>query len=419
VENTVVGMKEAVDGQIWIATRNGISILDPITNTIINLSLSDGIGGYTFTGEGFKDADGSLFFGGTHGVTRFPSRTGLGNNPLPPVYITNFLVYQTPVAVGSIIYNNRNYELKSDENFIGFEYNAIDYQTLSHIQYSYKLSGVDEEWVESGNRNYVSYSNLSAGKYTFSVRVKTIQGVYTEPASVTFTISKPWYSSYYAYVFYAFIFGFIVYSLIKIRENKLITSKNSELEVINDKLEDAVKKLEEVSIKDALTGIFNRRYFNEVLEDHLQLAIRSQNAISLLMIDVDDFKNINDKYGHVFGDRFLIEFARRISDNLPRSTDFCARYGGDEFAVVLYDTDSKGAMKIANSIKDSLEVLNISFQNEMVEIQTFVSIGIYSIVPDKDASIEALVSIADEALYDAKKTGKNKIVLRDQTNPMG
>ncbi|MCD4714423.1 MAG: hypothetical protein K8R73_14165, partial [Clostridiales bacterium] len=90
VENTVVGLKEAMDGQIWIATHNGISILDPITNNIINLSLSDGIGGYTFTGEGFKDADGSLFFGGTHGVTRFPSYTELGSNQLPPVYITNF-----------------------------------------------------------------------------------------------------------------------------------------------------------------------------------------------------------------------------------------------------------------------------------------------------------------------------------------
>jgi diguanylate cyclase (GGDEF)-like protein len=130
------------------------------------------------------------------------------------------------------------------------------------------------------------------------------------------------------------------------------------------------------------------------------------------MIDVDDFKNINDQYGHVFGDRFLIEFARRISDNLPRNTDFCARYGGDEFAVVLYDTDSVGAMKIASSIKESLEVLNISYQNEVVEIQTFVSVGVYSIVPDKDLTLETFVSIADEALYEAKRTGKNKIVLK-------
>lgn len=412
VENTVVGLKEAVDGQIWIATHNGISILDPKTNNIINLSLSDGIGGYTFTGEGFKDADGSLFFGGTHGVTRFPPHTELGGSQVPPLYITNFSVYRTPVAEGSIIYNDKNFELKFDENFIGFEYSAIDYQTLSHIQYSHKLSGVDEDWVESGNRNYVSYSNLSPGEYTFSVRVKTIQGEYTEPAIVYFNISKPWYNSYYAYAFYALVFAFIVYSLIKIRENKIITSKNAELEVINDKLEEAFTKLEEVSITDALTGIFNRRYFNEVLEDHLQIAIRSQNAISLLMIDVDDFKNINDQYGHVFGDRFLIEFARRISDNLPRSTDFCARYGGDEFAVVLYDTDSVGAMRIASSIKESLEVLNISYQNEVVEIQTFVSVGVYSIVPDKDLTLETFVSIADEALYEAKRTGKNKIVLK-------
>lgn len=418
VENTVVGLKEAIDGKIWIATHNGISILDPLTNNIINLSLADGIGGYTFTGEGFKDADGSLLFGGTHGVTRFPSRMELGAAQLPPVYITDFLVYQKPVAEGISIFNNKNYELKADENYIGFEFNAIDYLTLSHIQYSYKLSEVDEDWIESGNRNYVTYSNLSSGEYTFSVRVKTIQGEYTEPAVVTFKISKPWYYSYYAYAFYVFILCFIVYSLLKIRENRLITLKNSELEVINDKLGDAVKELEEVSIKDALTGIFNRRYFNEVLNDHLQIAIRSQNAISLLMIDVDDFKNINDIYGHVFGDRFLIEFARIISENLPRSTDFCARYGGDEFAVVLYDTDSNGAKKIASSIKEVLQVLNISYQNEVVEIETFVSMGIYSVIPDKNVNLELIVSLADEALYEAKKTGKNKIVIRDQYSAM-
>ncbi len=412
VDNTAVSLEMSKDGRIWVATHNGISIIDPKTEKIINLTLADGIGGYMFTGDGFIDKEGYLYFGGTHGITKFSPVTEIISDTMPPVYITNISIYNTPIDESLEIFNNRNYMLKSDENYISFEFNALDYETLSQIQYSYKLSSVDEDWVESGDRNYASYSNLKSGRYEFSVRVKTVQGEYTKPEIVTFTIERPWYNTLYAYILYMLIFLFVLYSMHKIKENHMISVRNLELARLNDKLEEAVSELEAVSIKDALTGIYNRRYFNMVLKDYLQLAKRGNSYISILMIDVDDFKSINDEYGHVFGDYFLTAFAKKIQEIIPRSTDFCARFGGDEFAVVLNDTDLEGARTVADKIFKAVKHIRVEFQNEIVVVESLVCIGVYSLKPEKEVSMEAFVSSADEALYEAKRTGKNKIIVK-------
>ncbi|GAU79987.1 diguanylate cyclase [Fusibacter sp. 3D3] len=412
VDNTVISMKASEDGRIWVATHNGISIIDPQTEKIINLTLADGIGGYMFTGDGFVDKEGYLYFGGTHGITKFPPVTKIISNTMPPIYITNIAVYNTPIEQNVKILNNKNYVLKSNENYISFDFNALDYETLSQIQYSYKLSGVDADWVESGNRNYVSYSNLESGNYKFSVRIKTIQGEYSNPEIVTFIILRPWYNTLYAYVLYMLIGAFILFSLFKIKESQMVTARNLELAKLNDKLESVVSELESVSIKDALTGIYNRRYFNMELNDYLQLAKRSNSHISLLMIDVDDFKKINDQYGHVFGDHFLIAFASQIQEIIPRSTDFCARFGGDEFAVVLNDTDLEGANIVANKIFEKVHKIRVETQDQVVLIEPKVCIGVSSIKPGKELNMEQFISSADAALYEAKRTGKNKIVIK-------
>lgn len=411
-DNTVISIEESNGGLIWIATHNGISVLDPDTDHIVNLTASDGIGGYTFSGDGFKDSDGSLFFVGTHGVTHFPPVSKLMNRPLPPVYITDFRVMQKPVSDHLVIYNDLTYTFDSESNFMSFEFNAIDYEYLSHTQYHYRLIGVDAEWVTSGQRNYVSYSNLSPGDYIFEVRAKTIQGLYTDPVRVSFVILKPWHQTTFAYGVYGLILIFIIFSFVKIRENHLITEKNSELNLLNDKLEVAVKDLEEVSIKDGLTGIYNRRYFNTVLGEQFNIAKRSRLPISVLMIDVDDFKEINDAYGHVFGDKYLIAFANEIEKSLVRTTDFCARFGGDEFAVVLYDTDLKGTESVAHTIRRNVGDLKIEHQGENYEMTSKVCIGGYTIIPDYEMSLELLISTADDALYEAKRNGKNQILIK-------
>ncbi len=395
-DNTVVGLLESKDGRIWAATHNGISIIDDVSNQVVNLTPSDGIGGYNFTGSGYKDVQHTMYFGGSFGVSEIPATIYSKETLLPPLYITKMYVLNTIVDESIGIYNGKEYVLSAKENYVAFEFSALDYENTNQLQYSYYLEGVDEAYIEIGNRNYVSYSNLKPGSYKFHVRVKTSQGDYTDSVSVGLTIRKPWYLSIFAYISYIFISLFLIYSLRKIRETRIIGKKNEELT--------------EMSTKDPLTEIYNRRYFDSVLYDYIQLARRSRNYISLIMLDMDNFKVINDRYGHVVGDGVLRSLTRIIVDELPRKTDFCARYGGDEFAIVLYDTDRKGALEVAKRIMNSTSIIPLKNQKELTDVRTTISMGINSIIPDEGLNMTDLVNQADMALYEAKTSGKNRVI---------
>jgi diguanylate cyclase (GGDEF)-like protein len=149
---------------------------------------------------------------------------------------------------------------------------------------------------------------------------------------------------------------------------------------------------------DALTGLSNRRGIEERLNDEVARAIRFGHPLAVLMIDLDDFKSINDRYGHAVGDDILRSTAIAI-DNSVRSIDIAGRYGGEEFLVVLPETDASGAEVVAERIRASVERLGAT-----------VSIGL-SPIRAEDSSASILVGRADEALYEAKRTGKNRIAL--------
>jgi diguanylate cyclase (GGDEF)-like protein len=412
LDNSVISINEGNNGTMWIASHNGVSLIDPDSYAITHITSSAAVENENYTGHGWTDDDGSIYLGGIYGITRFPASQTTKNNVLPPLYITDVLQYNTTIDQNIDIYNGKNFDFAYDENYISFEFEALDYEGKAQMQYYYNLSNVDSDWVNSSNRRFASYSNLKPGHYVFTVKAKTFNGLYTHPVDVSFTIEKPWYRTVYAYLLYLLLVGLMVYIVIKIKESHLIAERNSELAKLNGKLEDAVNELENVSIKDPLTGIYNRRYLDTVFYDHLELAKRGNNYLSLLMVDIDDFKLINDKYGHVAGDEFLIAFAQVLQSQLLRSTDFVARYGGDEFAIVLYDTDPSGtsllADRVLNAIRTSDSLQGVSFSG----MKTFVSIGVYSVKPDSDMTIQEFISKADGALYEAKTSGKNRVVIR-------
>jgi len=162
------------------------------------------------------------------------------------------------------------------------------------------------------------------------------------------------------------------------------------------------KKLEELSIKDPLTNLYNRRYGNKVSENIFLLSKRNSQKMSILMFDLDDFKDVNDTYGHKIGDEVLKSFAN-ILQKLSRKSDTVCRYGGEEFIIFLPDTKTKGATILAQKIRKETQALII---NNSVKIT--VSIGI-SELDLKDNSIENTIKRADDALYQAKANGKNQV----------
>ena len=154
---------------------------------------------------------------------------------------------------------------------------------------------------------------------------------------------------------------------------------------------------------DALTGTYNRRYLNEFFTDYLKILKREKNDFSLLIADLDDFKKINDTYGHEGGDKVLIEFSKIVRDTI-RKSDFIVRLGGDEFIILLPNTNSNSAKILGNKI-----INNIKEYNKLSKINFSVSIGISS-YEENDLDINDIISRADKLLYEAKRLGKNCLV---------
>ena len=164
-------------------------------------------------------------------------------------------------------------------------------------------------------------------------------------------------------------------------------------------------KLEKLALYDALTGLYNRGSFDEALQDELIRASRYGKYTSLLLIDIDFFKNVNDTYGHQAGDNVLKSIANTIS-SLKRCSDYAARYGGEEFAIILPETTSEDAMTMAERIRAAVAGKEFKISKK-VTIHLTISIGIGSSM--KQISPELLIETADRALYKAKENGRNQI----------
>jgi diguanylate cyclase (GGDEF)-like protein len=169
-----------------------------------------------------------------------------------------------------------------------------------------------------------------------------------------------------------------------------------------------IKTIKELSLIDSLTGIANRRCFDERLSLEWGRAIRTETPISILILDLDNFKNYNDTYGHMQGDMALRAVAKLFAHELKRSVDFIARWGGEEFIALLASTDWGGALDLAERIRSGVENAVIPFADGQATKIT-VSIGINSQIPASSVSMEDFVQHADQALYTAKKEGKNRV----------
>jgi diguanylate cyclase (GGDEF)-like protein len=178
----------------------------------------------------------------------------------------------------------------------------------------------------------------------------------------------------------------------------------NQIQIVNQ-----MRTIERLSMIDQLTGIPNRRSFDERLHVEWKLAIREQTPISILMIDVDKFKNLNDKYGHQQGDVALQTIAKNFPLAFKRPSDFSARWGGEEFIALLPNTPIDGAMDIAEKIRSGIENTDIPFSGGP-PIRATISIGVNSLVPSQDSSADEFISIADRALYEAKQAGRNRVV---------
>jgi diguanylate cyclase (GGDEF)-like protein len=181
------------------------------------------------------------------------------------------------------------------------------------------------------------------------------------------------------------------------------------------KVADNIRQLQQLSFIDGLTGISNRRQFDLSLQAEWQRALRNQQDLSLIMLDIDYFKRYNDSYGHPAGDECLRIMGSMLSRIVKRSTDVLARYGGEEFVILLPDTSAQGAGLIARKIAEELASLNLPHKASPLGGKLTVSMGCATCKASRGSKPDMLVGAADEALYQAKGAGRNQFVVADLT----
>lgn len=197
-----------------------------------------------------------------------------------------------------------------------------------------------------------------------------------------------------------------------VRMQRALVKLTAQLNQANEQLNRANLELNRVSMTDGLTGIANRRLFDELLVREWRRCARIQKPLSIVMLDVDYFKKFNDRYGHQAGDECLSSVAKVIAGAVPRASDLAARYGGEEFVLILGETDGDGALSVANRVREQIFGLKVANEGSP-HLYVTVSCGVSTAIPSEDKPVEKLVKSADNALYLAKKRGRNSAAYLD------
>ncbi|MCR8922479.1 GGDEF domain-containing protein [Dasania sp. GY-MA-18] len=207
----------------------------------------------------------------------------------------------------------------------------------------------------------------------------------------------------------AIMFWRLMPTIMAIPSSKILAQRNDELLQMQRQLRQANNELEKNAVElrnlastDTLTGLHNRRLILKLLSKDLEISTRYNRELSLLMVDIDHFKNINDKYGHQMGDHVLSLIAKKLEDEC-RQTDLVGRYGGEEFLIILPETNQQAAIELAERVRNEVNGLDIG-----LSIAISCSIGVTSLI--KGDSITTLIKRADDALYQAKDQGRNRVV---------
>ncbi len=408
------------DGRVWASTDGGIVGIDTKTYAIRALGPQDGaaITGY-WNDSGAELEDGRMIFGGVGGVTSIDPSVLKPLSSSHPVVITDLVVGGKAMPAEA-----RDYPADSaadvpivvepNANSMTVEFSSLDYVAPQQDRYQYRLVGFDKDWIETtADRRLASYTNLPPGTYSLEIRASNRSGVWGPTWSIPVRVIPAWNQTAWFWVFAAVLsilalLGLFMLATAYLRRQrrelaKEVARRTAELEQMTIELQESQQKLERMAYSDSLTGLPNRRMFTEYFRRLLALKRRQKGAFALLMIDLDDFKEVNDSYGHDAGDALLKEVARRLN-LLVRESDCFARLGGDEFAMLLAESNQKnGVEHVCRKIVESFQE-PIRFQG--IALKTTPSIGVV-LYPGNGESQDKLYKMADIALYRVKSAGGN------------
>lgn len=399
--NRVDSIIEDNDGIFWIGTPNGMSRFDPSTETFINFNHLDGLQGNIFNLVAKKDNSGRLYFSGVTGLQVFDPDVIIPNHHEPPMAFLSYMVSE------NVIDQPPEHEmvLGSDQNSLGFKYAALNYTQPTKNRYSYKLEGFDQEWHITKERR-IRYTNLDPGRYLFRVKGSNNDGIWNdEGITVQVRVLPAWWETNVFRIGIACLVLLTFWQLQRWRI-RFIKVRNTQLESMvaarTAELENANAQLQTLAQTDALTQVSNRLKVDKVLEREVGRFQRYGNCFSVILIDLDHFKQVNDTYGHHVGDDVLKTVAHLL-DNNTRTVDTVGRWGGEEFIVICPETPLDKAKNKAEQLRQLLT--NHNFPTTGQQTASF-GVGTFT----QDDTLTTFFVRIDNALYSAKEDGRNRVV---------
>jgi len=419
-------------GNLWLTTNKGISTLNPLSGEVINFDGYDGLLGLNYYSNSLVSAGNeTMFTSSQRGIEFFSTTNTETINSEFNVVLTGFNKEGKPVTLDRPYSYVTDIELSYQDYFFSFEFSALDYISPGKNQYAYKLEGYDDNWIEIGNRNIVSFTNLDGGSYKFLVKATNSNGEWGDKLlSVNLIVSPPPWQTWWAYSLYFVVTVFLILGFIAFRTRlqqreiarqkqfvftleAQVSEKTASLNAQARDLLEANKQLQVLTYQDGLTGLYNRRYFDKNLPIEINRHYRQKQPLSLILCDIDHFKLFNDLYGHQLGDDCLKQVAHCICNSIGRITDASCRYGGEEFVIILPDTSMEQSTLVAERLCLAIEQMEIPHERSETSPFITITLGVITIAKGQKTSVDAIVSSADKALYAGKLSGRNRVVRAD------
>ncbi len=432
--NFVYGIAEDGAGRLWLSTNRGLSRFDPASESFKNFDTSHGLQSNEFNfGAYYQTSAGELLFGGINGFNLFDPEEVPENRHVPPVVLTKVLKLDKPARLPQAVWQTETLRLDYDDYVASFEFAALDYTAPEANRYAYKLEGFSRDWIDLGAFRRVSFTNLDPGHYVLRVRGSNNEGVWNEAGvSVAVDVIPPPWKTWWAYALYGLLLAGACYHYAKRHQRRLareaeytrrleeeVAQRTKELASGCEELAMLNQRLEEASMADSLTGLRNRRYVIDNIEREISTTLRpydSRNdsgaprrSLLLLMLDLDGYKQINDRHGHDVGDRILFQIGL-ILEEACRTSDILARWGGDEFLIIGQVSEQKHARILAERIHRMVREFPFGLEGRpQLHMTCSIGFACFPFFPANPSLVswKQVLTIADRALYIAKNNGRD------------
>lgn len=399
-------------GTIWAGTDDGLARIDPVSLAVRAVRQADGSALIDyFASGGATTSAGEALFGAKGGVTIV--RPG----PLPrwtlqpPLVVTDLRVGGVSVPIAC--FNRRAsigpLTLTPDSNSLAVEFAALDFTAPERNRYAYKLDGFDKGWTQTdASRRLAIYTNLPPGDYVLRLRGSNRAGVWTErELTLPVRVMPAWYQRLWFQLAVAVLAVLAIMAIVGWR-TRYLRDRQADLErQIAERTADlraANGRLGHLAMTDPLTGCANRRHFMARAEELIAAAQREGTPLSLAILDLDEFKHINDRHGHPGGDAILARTGQTLVEQAS-PTDLAGRIGGEEFALLMPGTGLAEARRRAERLREAIGANRVDLDGERIAVTT--SMGVAKLGRSDDFG--RLYARADAALYAAKDAGRNRV----------